>query len=191
MKYRYFRSASQFRDWLSNNHASVLEIYVGFYKTGSGRKWITYAEALDEALCFGWIDGVRKNIDGERWSIRFTPRKSTSVWSLVNINHARRLTKLGKMMPAGLAAFQRRDKEKSKIYSYENQNRPLAAVHAKRFKSNKKAWDFFRGQAPSYQKIARWWIIRAKREDTRLRRLDLLIEASADGVRLDRFLSNK
>lgn len=191
MKHTYFNSPRQFRTWLSKNHASVLEIYVGFYKKSSDRKGITYAEALDEALCFGWIDGVRKTIDSERWSIRFTPRKSTSVWSLVNINHARRLTKLGKMMPAGLAAFQRRDKEKSKIYSYENQNRPLAADHAKRFKSNRKAWDFFRSQAPSYQKIARWWIIRAKREDTRLRRLDLLIEASAKRLKLDRFLSRK
>jgi uncharacterized protein YdeI (YjbR/CyaY-like superfamily) len=191
MKPTFFTSSSEFRAWLTKNHASSREFLVGFFKTSSARKGMTYAEALDEALCFGWIDGVRKNIDSERWSIRFSPRKPGSIWSLVNVAHVRRLTKSGKMSPAGLDVYRRRDKEKSKIYSYEVRSRPLAPKHEKKFKANRKAWNYFVGQALSYQRVARWWIIWAKQEETRRRRLDQLIEASAAQTRLDGFVSRK
>ena len=144
MKHTFFISPSDFRAWLQKNHDRAEEMWVGFYKYSAGTKGITYAEALDEALCFGWIDAVRKSIDKNRWTIRFTPRKPTSVWSLVNIKHVKRLTKAGRMKPAGLSAFRRRDKERSKVYSYEVQNAPLGAVHKKLFKANKKAWDYYR-----------------------------------------------
>lgn len=191
LQYKYFKSPSLFRAWLTKNHATKQAVLVGFYKTSSNKQGITYAEALDEALCFGWIDGVRKNVDEDRWSIRFSPRKPSSIWSVVNIGHVRRLTKLGRMAPAGLEVFRKRDKKKSKIYSYEAKNRPLAPEHEAQFKLNKKAWTFFCEQTPSYQKVARWWIIWAKKEETRVRRLNLLIKASAKGVRLDGWASKK
>ncbi len=191
MKPRFFDSASTFRAWLKKNHLSAQELLAGFHKTASGRKGISYSEALDEALCFGWIDGVRKNIDSKRWSIRFSPRKPGSIWSLVNIGHVRRLTRAGKMSAAGLAVFRNRDRKKSQIYSYENRNKPFEPQYAKKFKSNKKAWDFFVAQTPSYQRVCRWWIRWAKKEETRQRRLDLLIRASARQIKIDGFVSRK
>lgn len=187
----FYKSPEEFREWLCKNHGRMNELWVGFYKAAANKKGISYAEALDEALCFGWIDAVHKNIDTNRWMIRFTPRKSTSIWSLVNIRHVRRLTKMGLMMPSGFKAFRERNPKRSKIYSYEVRNHPLAAHYAKIFKTNWKAWSFFRSQAPSYQKVARWWIIRAKKEETRLRRLGQLIKASEKHLRLDRFVSKK
>ena len=188
---RFFGSSREFRDWLSKHHATSRELAVGFYKTNSRKSGMSYGEALDEALCFGWIDGVRKSIDGGRWLIRFSPRKPGSVWSLVNIHHARRLIKSGKMDAAGLAVFRQHDPAKSRIYSYEVRRRPLAAAHEKLFRSNPRAWKFFRDQAPSYQQVARWWIVRATKEETRLKRLNMLIESSARGRRLDRYVSRK
>ena len=152
---------------------------------------MSYPEALDEVLCYGWIDGIRKNINLESYSIRFTPRKPTSIWSLVNIAHVRRLTKQGKMKPAGLRAFRERDRRKSKVYSFEIRDAPLESKYARIFKANPRAWKYFTSHAPSYQKVARWWIRWAKREETRLKRLQSLIDASARRERLDRFLSNK
>lgn len=191
MKPLFFRTPSHFRAWLERHHASSTEFLVGFHKRDTGKPSITYPEALDELLCYGWIDGVRKNIDATSYSIRVTPRKPTSIWSVVNIGHVRRLTKLGRMKPSGLKVFRERDKKKSKIYSFENKNRPFEPKHASMFKANKKAWEFFRAQTPSYQKVARWWIRWAKQEETRLRRLQSLIDASANGVMLNRWVSEK
>ncbi|HTP12207.1 MAG TPA: YdeI/OmpD-associated family protein [Bacteroidota bacterium] len=191
MKPTFFASGAEFRKWLLKNHKSAQAMLVGFYKTSSGRNGISYAQALDEALCFGWIDGVRKNIDDERWSIRFSPRKPGSIWSLINIGHVRRLMKAGKMSPVGLEVFQNRDKAKSRIYSYEVRNRPLAPRYAKKFRANRKAWQFFVTQTPSYQRTARWWIIWAKQEETRQRRLDLLIRACERQMKIDGFVSLK
>ncbi len=189
--YKFFRSQNQFRAWLTNHHANTDEILVGFYKIGSGKGGITYQQALDEALCFGWIDGVRRSLDHERWGIRFTARKPRSIWSLVNVGHVKRLVKQGKMAPAGLAAFRKRDHERSKIYSHEVRNRPLAAKYVKKFKANKKAWEFYLAQPPSYQRVTRWWIIWAKQETTRERRLDFLIRACARQIKVDGFVSRK
>ena len=187
----FFKTSVEFRAWLRNNHSRATELWVGFYKTSSSNKGIMYPEALDEALCYGWIDAVRKNVDDNRWTIRFTPRKPTSIWSVVNIKHVKRLIRLGRMKPPGLQAFHRRDKEKSKIYSYEVRDRPLEPKYAKRFKADPRAWKYFCSQAPSYQKVARRWIIAAKQEETRMRRLDFLLEASRTGQKLDQFLSKK
>jgi uncharacterized protein YdeI (YjbR/CyaY-like superfamily) len=187
----FFKSSMDFRTWLAKNHAQAKEMWVGFYKSSSGKNGITYAEALDEALCYGWIDAVRKSIDGDRWTIRFTPRKPASIWSVINIGHVRRLTKSGRMKPSGLNAFVRRDKKKSRIYSYEAKNAPFDATHERRFKADKKAWRFFATQAPSYQKVARWWIAWAKQDETKLQRLNKLIEASRRKEKLDRYVSRK
>ncbi len=191
MKPAFFKTSDEFRSWLEKNHAAENVLLVGFHKKDSGKQSMTYPEALDNALCYGWIDGVRRNIDETSYSIRFTPRKPTSIWSLVNIGHVRRLKKLGKMKPAGLKVFEERDRKKSKMYSFENSEKPLEPKYVRIFKSNKKAWDFFSQQAPSYQKVARWWIRNAKQEATRLRRLQSLIEASSQQIKLDQFLSKK
>jgi uncharacterized protein YdeI (YjbR/CyaY-like superfamily) len=167
------------------------ELWVGFYKSSSGKNGITYAAALDEALCYGWIDAVRKSIDRDRWTIRFTQRKPASIWSIINIAHVKRLTKSGRMKPSGLAAFMRRDKKKSRIYSYEAKKAPFDTTHERLFKADKEAWYFFSTQAPSYQKVSRWWIAWAKQDETKLRRLNKLIEASRRKEKLDGFVSSK
>ena len=191
MKPHFFRSPVEFRTWLARNHALAPELWVGFYKASAGKKGITYAEALDEALCYGWIDAVRKSLDAKRWTIRFTPRKPTSIWSVINIGHVKRLTKSARMKPPGLNAFTRRDKKKSRIYSYEAKNAPFDPAHEKLFKANRKAWNFFRAQSPSYQKVARWRIAWAKQDETKLQRLKRLIEASQREEKLDGFVSSK
>jgi uncharacterized protein YdeI (YjbR/CyaY-like superfamily) len=184
MEIIFFESASRLRAWLEENHEQATELPVGFYKVNSGKTGITYAEALDEALCFGWIDGVRKSIDTTSYTIRFTPRKSGSIWSSVNTKRAGELLQLGLMRPAGLKAFQERDQEKSQQYSYEARNRELDESYEERFRANTKAWDFFQAQAPSYQKVANWWVMSAKKEETRLKRLATLIQDSENGKRL-------
>jgi uncharacterized protein YdeI (YjbR/CyaY-like superfamily) len=191
VKPKFFETSKKFRAWLEEYHATESELLVGFFRKDSGKGGITYPEALDEALCYGWIDGIRKNRDESSHTIRFTPRRPTSIWSLVNIAHVRRLTRLGRMKPAGLKLFRERDRKKSQIYSFENREKPLKPKFSKIFKANEKAWKFFRSQPPSYQKVARWWIAWAKREETQLRRLQSLIEASEQGIRLDRFVSRK
>ncbi len=191
MKPTFFKTPTDFHSWLEKNHATSEELLVGFHKKDSGKPSISYPEALDEALCYGWIDGIRKNIDQTSYSIRFTPRKPTSIWSLVNIAHVRRLTKSGRMKPAGLSVFKARDKKKSKFYSFEIREKPLERKYTRIFRANKAAWEHFNAQPPSYRKAARWWIRLAKQEETRLRRLRSLIDASSRRVRLDRFLSKK
>jgi uncharacterized protein YdeI (YjbR/CyaY-like superfamily) len=181
----YFSSQEEFRKWLVKNHAAVNELIVGFHKKSSGKKGTTYSEALDEALCFGWIDGVRRSINAESYAIRFTPRKSKSIWSLVNVGHVERLQKAGKMAEPGLKAFAAREKRRTGIYSFEQQRPGLSAKYKKLFRANTRAWEFFAKQAPWYQRTAGYWVSSAKQEETRMRRLAKLMEVSANGRRLD------
>jgi uncharacterized protein YdeI (YjbR/CyaY-like superfamily) len=181
---RFFKSPSDFRRWLEAHHSSAKELWVGFYKKDSGKPSITWPESVDEALCVGWIDGIRKRIDDQSYMIRFSPRKPTSIWSAVNIRHARRLIKERRMRPAGLHAFAARKENRSGIYSYEQRSPELEEKYARKLKRNKLAWKFFQSQPPSYRKTVNWWIVSAKQEETRLKRLDRLIEASAKGRRL-------
>lgn len=186
MNPRFFDSPADFRSWLEENHDQTAELWVGFHKKGSGRGGITYPQALDEALCFGWIDGVRKSLGEASYTIRFTPRKPGSVWSAVNVEHVRRLAESGRMREPGLRAFEARDPKKSKLYSYEQQHEAsLDPASEERLKANAKAWEFFRSQAPSYRRTTQWWIVSAKKEETRARRLATLIEACEKGERLD------
>jgi uncharacterized protein YdeI (YjbR/CyaY-like superfamily) len=184
MNSQYFTSPIKFHQWLKKHHATSTELLVGFYKKSSGRPSITYQEALDEALCFGWIDGIRKTVDEERYTIRFTPRKPTSNWSNVNIKRAKELMAEERMTSAGLAAFEARKAEKSAVYTYENRPQKLAPEYEKKFRANKPAWEYFQSQAPYYQRTACGWVMTAKKEETRLRRLATLLEDSAHGRRL-------
>jgi uncharacterized protein YdeI (YjbR/CyaY-like superfamily) len=184
MDVQFFASPSMLRAWLEENHARATELQIGFYKTKSGRAGISYAEALDEVLCFGWIDGVRKSIDAGSYTIRFSPRKPGSTWSSVNVKRAGELAQLGLMQPAGLQAFNERDQDKSNQYSYERSAAALDSAYEQQFRANAKAWHYFQSQAPSYQKTASWWVMSAKREETRQKRLATLISDSAQGERL-------
>ena len=178
----FFATPSEFRSWLEENHARVPELSVGFYKTGSGRPSITWPEAVDQALCFGWIDGVRRGIDDVSYMIRFTPRKATSFWSAVNIKRVGELAALGQMTAAGTRAFEQRAGERSGVYSYEQSKTVrLDDAYEQRFRANEQAWNFFTSQAPWYQRAAIWWVVSAKREETRLRRLAALIADSERG----------
>ena len=176
MKPTFFATASELRDWLEANHATANELWVGFHKRGSGKASIAWQELVDEELCFGWIDGVRKGIDDMRYANRITPRTPRSTWSAINIARANELIGLGRMQPAGLKAFERRSDKRSAIYSYEQRNAGRLDPKAERsFRANKTAWAFFHAQAPSYQRAAIWWVISAKREETRQKRLATLI----------------
>lgn len=181
----FFPTPAAFRRWLQRHHRSATELLVGFYRKDSGRASITWPESVDEALCFGWIDGIRRRVDAESYSIRFTPRRPQSTWSTINIGRVAVLTAEGRMRPAGLAAFGRRQERKSGTYAYEQrQHATLGAGHRRRLRANRKAWTFFQAQPPSYRRIMTYWVMSARREDTRLRRLDRLIAASAAGRRL-------
>jgi len=184
MKPIFFESPDAFRECLEYNHEKAAELLVGFYKKASGKPSMTWPESVDQALCFGWIDGLRKRIDDIRYSIRFTPRKPGSIWSAVNIRRATELAKLGLMTPAGLRAFEKRTEDQSRIYSYENAPRTFPPAFEKKFRAVKKAWQYFNGQPPSYRRVAIHWILSAKREETRERRLSILIDDSAKGRRL-------
>jgi uncharacterized protein YdeI (YjbR/CyaY-like superfamily) len=184
MNPHYFTTRAKFQQWLEKHHATSTELLVGFYKVSTGKPSITYQEALDEALCFGWIDGIRKSVDEERYTNRFTPRKRNSNWSNVNIKRVQELIAAGRMTPAGLAAFEARTAEKSGVYTYENRPQQLSAEYEQQFRANKQAWAFFQSQAPYYQRTACGWVMTAKKEETRLRRLATLIEDSAQGRRL-------
>lgn len=182
MKPTFFATAGELREWFEQNHATKAELLVGFYKRGSGRPSITWQELVDEELCFGWIDGVRKGIDDVSYANRITPRKPRSTWSAINIARAKELTRLGRMRRAGLKAFERRTDERSAIYSYEQRKAARLDPAAERaLRSNKKAWTFFQAQAPSYQRAAIWWVISAKREETREKRLATLVGDSQRG----------
>ncbi len=183
---KHFASAEAFRAWLATNHAGVAELWVGFYKKSANKKGATYSEALDEALCYGWIDGVRYAVDATRYKIRFTPRKPKSIWSLVNVRHVLRLKKLGRMAEPGLKAFAAREQHRTGIYSFEQKRPGLSAKHKKLLRANRLAWEFFSRQAPWYQRTAGYWVSSAKREETQLRRLTTLVEDSEKGRRIDR-----
>ena len=186
-KIKFFKSPSEWRKWLESHHAKDLELWVGFYKKDSGKPSITWPESVDGALCYGWIDGIRKNIDDVSYRIRFTPRKQRSIWSAVNIKRVQELSEEGLMRPAGLKAFEARQENRSGIYSYEQRNPELPAPYARIVKKNKTAWDFFQSKSPSYRKAANWWVLSAKREETRLKRLDQLIQYSAAGQTIPQF----
>jgi uncharacterized protein YdeI (YjbR/CyaY-like superfamily) len=175
----FFPTPAEFRAWLEAHHDKLREQFVGFHKKASEKPSITWLESVEVALCFGWIDGVRKSIDETSYMIRFTPRKPTSTWSSINIKLVQELTKKGLMHPAGLKAFAARSAKKSGIYAYEQRKgAQLTAQQEKRFRANKTAWEFFRSKAPWYQRVCTYWVISAKREETKLKRLSLLIEHS-------------
>ena len=183
---RFFPSPASFRAWLEKHHASVTELVIGFYKKGSGRGGLTYAEAVDEALCFGWIDGIVRRIDDVSYSHRFTPRKAGSIWSNINVGHVARLSAAGRMQRAGLDAFAARSAARTGIYSFENRDRAraLPPEYEARFRANRKAWAFFTAQAPWYQRTAVHKIIAPKLAATRERWLARIIKDSAAGRRL-------
>lgn len=174
----FFATQSDFRKWLEKYHNKATELFVGFYKVDSGKPSMTWTQSVDEALCFGWIDGVRKSIDEYSYFIRFTPRKPKSIWSAVNIQKIEELTKQGLMQPAGLASFENRKENKSKIYSYENAEVKFSSEFEKQFKANKKAWEYFQSLAPSYRKPSTNWVMSTKQETTKLKRLNELIADS-------------
>ena len=183
MKPKFFRSALEFHQWLTANHDSCSELLIGFHKKTSGKKSITYPQALDEALCYGWIDGVRKSLNETSYTQRFTPRRPKSIWSLVNVRHVERLKKEGRMQPSGLAAFDAREAKRTGVYSFENRPRELSPEFQKIFQANKKAWQFYQSEPPSIRRICSFWVMSAKKEETRIRRLKELIESSARGER--------
>ena len=183
MKPKFFKVPADFHKWLEKNHDKSKELFVGFYKKASGKKSITYPEALEEALCFGWIDGVRKNIDEISYVQRFSPRKPKSIWSLINVRHVERLKTEGRMQPPGLAAYALREDKRTGVYSFENPPRELPAEYQKIFQKNKHAWEFFKNQPPYYQRTLSFYVMGAKQEATRQRRLLLLMESSANGKR--------
>ncbi|WP_026705046.1 YdeI/OmpD-associated family protein [Flavobacterium soli] len=184
MAHHFFETPQDFRNWLKENHDKASEIIVAFYKKDAGKKSITWPEAVEEALCFGWIDSTRRKIDDESYSNRFTPRKKTSIWSAKNIANMERLQKEGLMHPAGWEAFKHRKEHLSKVYSFESKAKELDEDFTQLFKINRKAWEFFTNQAPSYQKVIIHWIMTAKQEATRLSRLEKTIKASEEEKRL-------
>jgi len=182
----HFGSANSFRSWLAKNSEKKHELWLGFHKKSSKKEGITYSEALDEALCYGWIDGVRYSVNSDSYKIRFTPRQSKSVWSLVNVRHVERLKSLGRMTEAGLRAFARREEQRTGIYAFEQKRKGLSSKYKRILRANHKAWKFYSGQAPWYQRTTGHWVCSAKQEETRMRRLKMLVENSAKGRRIPR-----
>jgi uncharacterized protein YdeI (YjbR/CyaY-like superfamily) len=181
MEPTFFATPDDFRVWMEAHHETESELLVGFYKKDSGKPSITWPESVDVALCYGWIDGVRKSRDADSYMIRFTPRKPGSTWSAVNINKMEVLTAQGLMRPAGIKAFEARKEDKSAIYAYEQENPQLDEASEQQFRANDAAWTFFQSQAAGYRKTALWWVISAKRAETQQKRLATLIEDSAAG----------
>jgi len=181
---KFFKSPSAFRKWLAANHTKSKELWVGFYKKDSGKPSITWPESVDEALCYGWIDGLRKTIDEESYKIRFSPRRPSSIWSAVNIRNAEKLIKEKRMQSPGLKAYEAKKEYRSGIYAYEQRSPELVEPYLGKLKRNRTAWKFFQAQPPGYRKVMNWWIVSAKQEATRLKRLDKLIEESAAGRRM-------
>lgn len=183
-KITYFRTPADLRKWFRANHGTAVELWVGFYKRHCGRPSITWPESVDEALCVGWIDGIRKRVDEDRYTIRFTPRRKRSIWSAVNIVRVKVLTEAKRMRPAGVTAFAARQENRSGIYAYEQRRDQLEEPYAGLLRKNTAALAFFQAQPPSYRKTLGWWILSAKKAETRLERLTKLIDASAKGRRL-------
>jgi uncharacterized protein YdeI (YjbR/CyaY-like superfamily) len=180
----FFAKPADFRKWLQKNHSTAPELWVGYYKTGTKKPSITWPESVDQALCFGWIDGLRKSIDAESYMIRFTPRRKNSIWSKVNIKRAQELIEAGLMKPAGAKVFAERDERKANRYSFERAHVEFGADHIKTFKRNKRAWEFFQTQPPGYRKTLTWWVVSAKQQATQEKRLAELIKESAAGQRI-------
>ena len=191
MRPAFFRTSAEFRHWLNGHHTSVAELWVGYYKKDSGKPSITWPESVDEALCFGWIDGLRKSIDRFSYTIRFTPRKATSIWSAINIRRVQALMARRRMRSAGLKAFTARRENKSGIYSYEQRPETLPEPLARTFNRSKSAARFFHSQPASYRRAAIWWVISAKKEETRLKRLKKLISDSSRERRIPQFTRPK
>lgn len=176
-----FATPAGLRRWLERNQASKRELIMRCYKVHAKAKGVTYSDALDEALCYGWIDGVRRSVDGDSFTVRFTPRKPRSIWSAVNIAKVRNLEAQGRMQPAGVAAFSAREDARSGIYAYESKGVELSRAYEKELRANKRAWSFFQTQAPWYRRTSAFWVMSAKREATRAKRLGVLIACSAKG----------
>ena len=184
---RFFSTPAAFARWLESHHASETELWVGLYKKHAGHRGMTYAQAVDEALCWGWIDGVMRRIDDERTMQRFTPRKAKSTWSLVNVAKVKVLMQAGRMQAPGLATFKARDPKRTGIYSFEKAPERFSASQARLFKQDRAAWNWFKAQAPWYQRVATHWVVTAKQEATRERRLASLIAHCAEGKKLRQF----
>jgi uncharacterized protein YdeI (YjbR/CyaY-like superfamily) len=187
MRARFFATPAAFRRWLEKNHGKGGELWVGFHKAHAGKPRITWPQSVDAALCFGWIDGLRKSISGEAYMIRFTPRRQGSIWSVVNTKRAAELRQLGLMAPAGLAALAARDPKRSALYSFETRDAAFDAAASNTFRARKKAWAFFAAQPPGYRRVATHWVTSAKRAATRERRLAELVEHSERAQRLPAF----
>jgi uncharacterized protein YdeI (YjbR/CyaY-like superfamily) len=182
MKPRFFAGMEEFRTWLEDNHETATELLVGFHKKGSGRPSITWPESVEQALCFGWIDGVRRSLGDDSYTIRFTPRRPSSTWSRTNLEKVEELKRRGLMRPAGLRAYEERREAKTGVYSYEQREAAaLPAEYEDRLRANAAAWEFWTSRPPSYRKAAVWWVVSAKREETRERRLARLIDDSREG----------
>jgi uncharacterized protein YdeI (YjbR/CyaY-like superfamily) len=184
VKPKFFATPAQFRAWLAKNHRTAEELLVGFHKKDSGKASITWPESVDEALCHGWIDGVRRRLDETSYTIRFTPRRPRSIWSSINIARMKVLLEQRRVTPAGCAAFERRSDDKSSIYAYEQRKAAtLTPAQEKLFRASREAWAFFTTQAPSYQRLMIFHVVSAKKEETKRKRLAALIEVSAEGRR--------
>ena len=181
---RFFKTPRDWRRWLKANHTAAGEQWVGFHKLASGKPSLTYHEALDEALAFGWIDGVRKSVTPSSYMIRFTPRKPNSIWSAVNLARVKVLIDGGRMSPHGLAVYGNRNKTRTNLYSFEQKTCALTPAQERTFKANRDAWAFFNAQPPGYRKVTTWWVVSAKKEETKERRLATLIADSAAGRRI-------
>ena len=180
----FFKTASAFRQWLQKNNTSAPEVWVGYYNKGSGKRSVTYPESVDEALCFGWIDGIRKSVDADSYKNRFTPRKAGSFWSAINTRRAAELISQGRMRPAGKKAFDARDAARTAAHHAVRDNPRLDKAREAQFKANRTAWEFFQAQPPGYRRLSIWWIVSARREETRTRRFDQLLALSASRRRL-------
>jgi uncharacterized protein YdeI (YjbR/CyaY-like superfamily) len=180
----FFNNQDEFLSWLEQNHQAETELWVGYYKVETGKPSMTWSQSVDQALCFGWIDGIRQSVDSESYCIRFTPRKKTSKWSTINIAKVEELNRQGLMQPAGLDAFKYCKESNSRVYSFESRSKELPEEFEKAFKANPIAWEFFTGQAPSYKKTVVHWVLSAKQKETRLTRFEKLISESEKQVRL-------
>lgn len=180
----FFTSPAKFRAWLEKHHATATELWVAYYKKHTGKRTIVWAEAVVEALCFGWIDGIAKSLGEDAHMNRFTPRKRGSIWSEINVRSAERLIAEGRMHPAGLAAFEARTANRTGIYAFEGKAAAFTAVEERRFKRDKAAWAYWTAAPPGYKRTAMHWVMSAKREETRAKRLATLIADSAAGLRI-------
>ena len=180
----FFGTPFDLNKWFGKYHDKKSELWIGFYKKASGIKSVTYKEALDEALCFGWIDGIRKAYDSNSYTIRFTPRRAGSTWSKINIDRVRELTESGRMQPSGCEVFSEKDLKRTELYSYENRPEKLEDKYVEALMQYKKAWEYFQSQSPSYRRTVNWWIMSAKKEETRLKRIDVLIRSSEEGKKI-------